>query len=38
MLEKAAGSWFTIWRAHIGKYWQAWSRQVNKQEGGEIRL
>ena len=22
MLEKAAGSWFTIWRAHIGKYWR----------------
>ena len=22
IMEKAAGSWFTIWRAHIGKYWR----------------
>ena len=37
LLENAAGSCFTIWRAHIGRYWRAGSgsRQVNKQKRGK---
>ena len=36
LLENAAGSWFTIWRAHIGNWLR--SRQVNKHGRGKNRM